>query len=125
VDRFDGRARGCTEVDCFAPLAMTDVFRRTLASNDALLAQGLLLGGRRSSANPNADNPRRVSMSYKIIASQCTGCSLCEFECPNAAISMKGDTFVIDPKKCTECEGHFDHAKCDEVCPVPGTCVKA
>ncbi len=64
-------------------------------------------------------------MSYKIIASQCTGCSLCEFECPNAAIKMKGDSFVIDPKKCTECEGHFDHAKCDEVCPVPGTCVKA
>ena len=36
-------------------------------------------------------------MSYKIIASSCTGCSLCEFECPNAAISMKGDTFVINP----------------------------
>jgi ferredoxin len=64
-------------------------------------------------------------MSYKIIASQCTGCSLCEFECPNAAISMKGDTFVINPKKCTECEGHSDIPRCDEVCPVPGTCVKA
>jgi ferredoxin len=74
---------------------------------------------------PNESQLRRASMTYKIIASQCTGCSLCEFECPNAAISMKGDTFVIDPKKCTECEGHFDHAKCDEVCPVPGTCVKA
>ncbi len=49
-------------------------------------------------------------MSYKIIASSCTGCSLCEFECPNAAISMKGDTFVINPKKCTECEGHSDHS---------------
>jgi ferredoxin len=65
-----------------------------------------------------------ITVTYKIIASSCTGCSLCEFECPNAAISMKGDTFIIDPKKCTECEGHFDHAKCDEVCPVPGTCVK-
>jgi ferredoxin len=84
---------------------------------------------------PNAGGParethekaelRRFSMAYKIIASSCTGCSLCEFECPNAAISMKGDTFVINPKKCTECEGHSDHARCDEVCPVPGTCVKA
>ncbi|MGO9845810.1 MAG: ferredoxin, partial [Methylocella sp.] len=49
----------------------------------------------------------------------------CEFECPNAAISMKGDTFFIDPKKCTECEGSFDRPKCDEVCPVPNTCVPA
>jgi ferredoxin len=64
-------------------------------------------------------------MAYKIIASSCTGCSLCEFECPNAAIAMKGDTFVINPKKCTECEGHSDVPRCDEVCPVPGTCVKA
>jgi len=64
-------------------------------------------------------------MAYKIIASQCTGCSACEFECPNAAISMKGDAFVIDAAKCTECEGHFDTAKCAEVCPVPKTCVKA
>ena len=63
-------------------------------------------------------------MSYKIIASQCTSCSLCEFECPNAAIRMKGDTFIIDPKKCTECDG-ASPVKCDEVCPVPGTCVKA
>ena len=29
-------------------------------------------------------------MAYKIIASQCTGCSACKFECTNAAISMKG-----------------------------------
>ena len=68
---------------------------------------------------------KSTTMTYKIIASQCTGCSACEFECPNAAISMKGETFVIDPKKCTECEGHYDKPKCDEVCPVPNTCVPA
>ena len=71
------------------------------------------------------DTKRRALMAYKIIASQCTGCSACEFECPNAAISMKGETFIIDPVKCTECEGHFDHPKCDEICPVPKTCVPA
>jgi len=64
-------------------------------------------------------------MAYKIIVSQCTVCSMCEFECPNAAISMKGDTYVIDPKKCTECEGVYDTPMCDQVCPVPGTCVPA
>jgi ferredoxin len=64
-------------------------------------------------------------MAYKIVASQCTGCSICEFECPNAAISMKGGTFVINPKKCTECEGVFDSPKCSEVCPVPNTCIPA
>ena len=57
-------------------------------------------------------------MAYKIIASQCTGCSACEFECPNAAISMKGDTFIIDPNKCTECEGFHDEPQCAAVCPV-------
>jgi ferredoxin len=25
---------------------------------------------------------------------------------------------VIDPKKCTECVGHFDVPQCVEVCPV-------
>ncbi|MGB8277086.1 MAG: 4Fe-4S dicluster domain-containing protein [Methylovirgula sp.] len=64
-------------------------------------------------------------MAYKIIASQCTVCGACEFECPNAAISFKNETYVIDPKKCTECEGSFDHPQCDSVCPVPATCIPA
>jgi ferredoxin len=38
---------------------------------------------------------------------------------------MKGDTYIIDPKLCVECEGHFDKPKCDEICPVPKTCVPA
>lgn len=64
-------------------------------------------------------------MAYKIIASQCTVCGACEFECPNAAIRLKNDMYVIDPKKCTECEGHFDTAQCAVVCPVENTCVPA
>ena len=50
-------------------------------------------------------------MAYKIIASQCTGCSACEPECPNVAIREKNGVFLIDPKKCTECIGHFDEAE--------------
>ena len=57
-------------------------------------------------------------MAYKIIASQCTVCGACEFECPNAAIRLKKDMYIIDPKKCTECVGHFDAPQCVEVCPV-------
>ena len=30
-------------------------------------------------------------MAYKIVASQCTVCGACEFECPNAAIRLKND----------------------------------
>jgi ferredoxin len=64
-------------------------------------------------------------MSYKIIASQCTNCGACEFECPNQAISFNNETYVIDPQKCTECEGDFEHPQCDTVCPVENTCVPA
>lgn len=64
-------------------------------------------------------------MAYKIIVAQCTACGACEFECPNAAISMKGDTYVIDPSNCTQCEGHFDTPQCAAVCPVPNTYVPA
>lgn len=63
-------------------------------------------------------------MAYKIIASQCTVCGACEFECPNAAISMKREMYVINPKLCTECQGHFDTPQCAAVCPVAKTCVR-
>jgi ferredoxin len=39
------------------------------------------------------------------------------------AIREKNGTFVIDPKKCTECIGHFDSPQCTAVCPVDNTCV--
>ncbi len=64
-------------------------------------------------------------MAYKIVTSSCTACGACEFECPNVAISMKNDTYIIDPKKCTECEGHFETPQCAAVCPVANTCVPA
>ena len=57
-------------------------------------------------------------MAYKIVGSQCTGCSACEPECPNEAIYEKNGVFYIKPEKCTECIGHFDTPQCREVCPV-------
>ena len=64
-------------------------------------------------------------MALKIVASQCTGCGACEFDCPNAAISLKRGIYVIDPKRCTECEGHFATPQCASACPVPETCIPA
>jgi ferredoxin len=39
------------------------------------------------------------------------------------AIREKGGTFIIDPVKCTACEGHFDAPQCIAVCPVDN-CIK-
>ncbi|MCW1413025.1 4Fe-4S binding protein [Rhizobium sp. 1AS11] len=64
-------------------------------------------------------------MSFRIVASQCTQCGACEFECPSGAIKFKGEAYVIDPNKCTECEGVFELQQCASVCPVPDTCVPA
>jgi len=33
--------------------------------------------------------------------------------------------YIINTKKCTQCEGHFDTPQCAVVCPVPDTCVPA
>lgn len=62
-------------------------------------------------------------MAYKIDASQCTGCSACEPECPNVAIREKDGVFLINSKKCTECIGHFDEPQCVAACPYDDTCV--
>ena len=53
-----------------------------------------------------------------MITDQCINCDVCEPECPNGAISMGSEIYVIDPTKCTECVGHFDAPQCREVCPV-------
>ena len=53
-----------------------------------------------------------------MITDQCINCDVCEPECPNEAISMGAEFYVIDPKRCTECVGHFDAPQCVQVCPV-------
>ncbi|HHX83594.1 MAG TPA: YfhL family 4Fe-4S dicluster ferredoxin [Pseudomonadaceae bacterium] len=56
-------------------------------------------------------------MALKI-TDQCINCDVCEPECPNDAISMGPEIYVIDPQLCTECVGHFATSQCVEVCPV-------
>ena len=56
-------------------------------------------------------------MALKI-TDQCINCDVCEPECPNGAISMGEEIYVIDAGRCTECVGHFSQPQCREVCPV-------
>jgi ferredoxin len=53
-----------------------------------------------------------------MITDECINCDVCEPECPNDAISMGPEIYVIDPQRCTECVGHFDEPQCRQVCPV-------
>ena len=53
-----------------------------------------------------------------MITDECINCDVCEPECPNQAISMGPEIYVIDPVRCTECVGHFDEPQCVQVCPV-------
>ena len=53
-----------------------------------------------------------------MITDECINCDVCEPECPNEAISMGEEIYVIDPDLCTECVGHYDEPQCIEVCPV-------
>jgi ferredoxin len=52
------------------------------------------------------------------ITDQCINCDVCEPECPNGAISMGPEIYVIEWTRCTECVGHFHQPQCREVCPV-------
>jgi len=53
-----------------------------------------------------------------MITDECINCDVCEPECPNQAIYMGVEIYEIDPRKCTECVGHFDEPQCVQVCPV-------
>ena len=53
-----------------------------------------------------------------MITDECIMCDACVPECPNEAISAGEIIYIIDPKKCTECVGHFDEPQCADVCPV-------
>ncbi|MBC7944652.1 MAG: YfhL family 4Fe-4S dicluster ferredoxin [Burkholderiales bacterium] len=53
-----------------------------------------------------------------MITDECINCDVCEPECPNGAIAQGEEIYVINPKLCTECVGHYETPQCVEVCPV-------
>jgi ferredoxin len=68
---------------------------------------------------PNSGLPACIikRMSLKILDT-CVNCDVCEPACPNKAISLGEEFYVIDPDLCTECIGHHDEPQCVVVCPV-------
>jgi ferredoxin len=60
-------------------------------------------------------------MANKILDT-CINCAACEPECPNEAISLGEDFYVIDVNLCDECEA-LGSSACVDVCPEPGVIV--
>jgi len=58
-------------------------------------------------------------MSLSIIES-CVNCWACLPVCPSQAIVEAQPHFLIDAKKCTECEGDFALPQCASICPIEG-----
>ena len=53
-----------------------------------------------------------------MITAECINCDVCEPACPNDAIAVGPEVYVIDPERCTECVGHYDEPQCVSLCPV-------
>lgn len=60
-----------------------------------------------------------------VILETCISCGACEPECPNGAISMGDDVYVIDSNLCDECAADGGVPACREICPEPDCIVHA
>ncbi len=58
-------------------------------------------------------------MAYSIVES-CVSCHACSMVCPSSAIFQGEKHFLVDPKKCTECEGDYPDSQCAAICPIEG-----
>jgi ferredoxin len=58
-------------------------------------------------------------MAFQIIEG-CVNCWACEPLCPSQAIFEAKPHFLIDAKKCSECEGAYADAQCASICPIEG-----
>ena len=58
-------------------------------------------------------------MAFKIIEG-CVNCWACEPLCPSQAIFESKPHFIIDAKKCTECDGDYPNPQCASICPIEG-----
>lgn len=59
------------------------------------------------------------------IVEGCVNCWACEPLCPSNAIYEASPHFLIDAKKCTECEGDFADTQCATICPIEGAILDA
>ena len=58
-------------------------------------------------------------MALSIIES-CVNCWACAPLCPSKAIYEARPHFMIDAKKCTECDGDYSDTQCASICPIEG-----
>ena len=63
-------------------------------------------------------------MAYSIIDG-CVRCWACVPVCPREAIEPAAPHFVIDPRRCTECDGDHGAPQCASICPVEGVILDA
>ncbi|MFD2111201.1 ferredoxin [Thiorhodococcus fuscus] len=63
-------------------------------------------------------------MALTIIES-CVNCWACEPLCPSKAIVAAKPHFLIDAKKCSECDGDFAEPQCASICPIEGAILDA
>ncbi len=52
------------------------------------------------------------------IETACVNCFACMEVCPSEAIYEAKPHFMIDAKKCTECDGDFADPQCASICPI-------
>lgn len=52
------------------------------------------------------------------IVEGCVNCWACAPVCPSDAIYEAAPHFMIDAKKCTECEGDYSNPQCASICPI-------
>ena len=61
-------------------------------------------------------------MSLQIVDS-CVSCFACQPLCPNDAIYQGSSHLLVNPKKCSECEGDYADSQCAAICPIEGAIV--
>jgi ferredoxin len=73
---------------------------------------------RRIRVHPGTADLRFLFAMALKITEACINCDVCAPVCPNNAISLGASIYEIEPRRCTECIGHYDTPQCVEVCPV-------
>lgn len=63
-------------------------------------------------------------MALQIVAA-CVNCFACLDVCPTEAIVEAQPHFLIDGKKCSECEGDFADPQCASICPIEAAILDA
>ena len=56
-------------------------------------------------------------MALEIIES-CVNCWACQPLCPSDAIYEAQPHFLVDAKRCTECDGEYADPQCASICPI-------